>query len=106
MAAGKASPAVVEQVMAFLSAYIDRHQLVARGIRCRLASREQVGSRPADCILEDVGEKDGQAHRYGQTKKSRVGFLLIRAQDGGPNGQERYRYRNSVYQKHYYSYPY
>lgn len=60
MAARKAAPAVVQDVMAGLGADIKGYEFIGRRAGGWFTARQQIGARTADGVFYGVGEEGGQ----------------------------------------------
>lgn len=62
-------------------------ELVVWSARLRLASCNEIGTRPADGVFDEVGYEERKNERYEPSEDGDVGFVGARAHDDGPHDE-------------------
>jgi len=64
-----------------------------------LASCDEIGAGPADCVLDEVGDEQGQDEGYEPAEYRDVGFMSAWLEDEGPCKKSTERHCASVNEK-------
>lgn len=88
-----------------LRAYVDRYKFVARCAFRRLATCNEIWTRPANSVLDNVGQKRRQGVAYEESEDGNMGLMNAQAQYGSPCKDNQAWYETSIDQVPLHRYP-
>jgi len=99
VAAGKAPPALIEDVLVGLRAHLEGDQFVFCSSLFGLAAGEQIRSGSADGILDYIGDERGQGQSGQQSEDGDVSLMRARAEESDPDKDDDERDEPSIYDR-------
>lgn len=89
-------PAVLQSCIMCSGAHVDGQNVCRARARRRVAPRYQVGSRPANGILDEIGDEARQGNADDEAKDGDMSFVETRTRKDGVEDEEHQRAYASV----------